>query len=182
MDPVDFVKPFQVPTEAQPLRFRYTTYLGESHPAARKVVLQFCPKDLPGLTEAQRTKLLKLLGPRYNPETDIVKMSSEKFEAPAQNKRHLGDLINKLIDEAKNGKDSFEDVPLDLRHHKATKKARFPEQWKLTPERVQYLLNERREQKLLEASTPPKALDGKEFVHSYVQSLRIRAQNPQRTL
>ncbi|KAL1835775.1 hypothetical protein VTJ49DRAFT_6086 [Mycothermus thermophilus] len=57
-------KPFQPPAEDQVLRFRYTTYMGEFHPADRKVVVEFCPEDLPGLTEAQVLKLKKLAGSR----------------------------------------------------------------------------------------------------------------------
>ena len=70
-------KPFVPPTADMPLRFRYTTYLGEQHPAEKKVVMEFCTADMPGLTEIQRAKLKKLCGVRYNPETDIVKMSCE---------------------------------------------------------------------------------------------------------
>ena len=82
------------------LRFRYTSYLGEFHPAEKKVAVQFCPTDLE-LTEAQQLKLKKLAGPRYNPQTEMIKMSCEMFEHQAQNKRYLGDLIAKLITEAK---------------------------------------------------------------------------------
>lgn len=83
-----------------PLRFRYTSYLGEFHPAEKKVVVEFCPTDL-GLTEEQQLKLVKLAGPRYNPEKEIVRMSCEMFEQQAQNKRYLGDLVGKLIAAAK---------------------------------------------------------------------------------
>ncbi len=77
--------------------------MGEIHPADRKVVVEFCPKDLKDLTEAQQLKLMKLAGPRYNPGKDIVRMSCERFEHQAQNKRYLGDLINKMITMAKVG-------------------------------------------------------------------------------
>ncbi|KAK5045251.1 hypothetical protein LTR84_009357 [Exophiala bonariae] len=170
----NFVKEFKPPTESQPLRFRYTTYMGESHPAAKKVVVQFCTKDLAGLTEEQRLKLIKLVGPRYDPDNDIVKMSSEKFEAPAQNKRYLGDLVNKLIDEAKNGEDNFKDIPLDLRHHKSKKHIKFPDEWRIKPGRIQELLLARQEQKLLVDATPVNPLDGKGLVHSYVESLTAK--------
>lgn len=76
--------------------------MGEFHPAERKVVVEFCPDDL-DLTGVQRRKLMKLAGPRYNPEKGVIKMSCESFEHPAQNKRYLGDLIAKLIAEAKVG-------------------------------------------------------------------------------
>ncbi len=83
-----------------PLRFRYTTYMGEFHPAEKKVVVQFCPSDL-DLTEAQQLKLKKVVGVRYNPEKDVVRMSCEMFEHQAQNKRYLGDLVEKLLAQAR---------------------------------------------------------------------------------
>ena len=90
-----------LPSKDEPLRFRYTTYLGEQHPAEKKVVLEFCTRDLPDLTDGQREKLIKLVGVRYNPQTDIVKMSSEMFDTQAQNKRYLGDLVDTLMKEAR---------------------------------------------------------------------------------
>lgn len=74
--------------------------MGEFHPAEKKVVVEFCPEDLP-LDETQQQKLRKLLGSRWNPETDVAKMSCEQFEHAAQNKRYLGDLVNKLVAQAK---------------------------------------------------------------------------------
>ena len=155
--------------------------MGEAHPAARKVVVQFCTRDLPDLTESQRIKLIKLVGPRYNPDTDVVKMSCEQFEAPAQNKRYLGDTVNKLLDEARNGADSFEDVPLDFRHHKAKKVIDFPEEWKLKPERVAQLAGVREEQKLL-AEGEERVLDGKEMVEAHVMAQGMRPLNRMRML
>ena len=132
---IGLAKPFSPPPLDQPLRFRYTTYMGETHPGAKKIVLEFCTRDLRPLTEPQRIKLIKLVGPRYNPETDIVKMSSEMFETAAQNKRYLGDLVDTLMEEAQDETDMFEDVPLDFRHHKFRPKVEFPEGWKLTREK-----------------------------------------------
>ncbi|CAD6567037.1 MAG: 28S ribosomal protein S35, mitochondrial [Alectoria sarmentosa] len=132
-------KPFTPPPLDHPLRFRYTTYMGETHPGSKKIVLEFCTRDLRALTEPQRIKLIKLVGSRYNPETDIVKMSSEMFETPAQNKRYLGDLVDTLIEEAKDETDTFEDVPLDFRHHKFKPKVEFPDRWKLTKEKREKL-------------------------------------------
>lgn len=97
---LELAKPFEPPTEQQPLRWRYTTYMGEWHPAEKKVVVEFCPDDL-ALTDVQRRKLTKLAGARYNVEKGTIKMSCESFEHPAQNKRYLSDLIAKLIAEAK---------------------------------------------------------------------------------
>lgn len=63
--------------------------------------MEFCTEDMHDLSPVQREKLKKLAGVRYNPETDIVKMSCEMFETQAQNKRYLGDLVDELLREAK---------------------------------------------------------------------------------
>ena len=64
------------------------------------MVVEFSPRDLP-LNASQQLKLKKLLGARWNPETDIAKMSCEQFDHQAQNKRYLGDLVEKLVAQAK---------------------------------------------------------------------------------
>ena len=138
-------KPFIPPREDQVLRWRYTTYMGETHPAARKVVVEFQPKSLPNLEPEQRQKLLKLAGPRYNPSTKTVKMSCDSFETQVQNKRYLADTINSLIAESTDpNADSFSDIPLDTRHHKPRKMHKFPESWVMTPERRAQLDEKRR--------------------------------------
>ncbi len=144
--PLEFAQKFEPPPLTSPLRFRYTTYMGEEHPAAKKVVVEFCPSDLPQLTAPQhRNKLIKLAGVRYNPSRDAIKISCEKFETQAQNKRYLGDLVSKMVDEATDPhKDSFEDVPFDFRHHKPKVVHQFPEEWKLgSEERVRALVEGR---------------------------------------
>lgn len=98
---LELAKPFQPPTADMPLRFRYTTYMGDQHPAEKKVVLEFSPADMPNITDLQREKLKKLAGVRYNPGTDIVKMNCEMFETQAQNKRYLGDMVDSLLAEAR---------------------------------------------------------------------------------
>ncbi|KAL9105034.1 MAG: hypothetical protein Q9163_000047 [Psora crenata] len=146
-------KPFSPPSHTHPLRFRYTTYMGETHPAEKKVVVEFCTRDiahLTDLTEPQRIKLIKLVGVRYNPDTDVVKMSSETFETQAQNKRYLVDLVGTLVKEAKNEEDMFEDVPLDFRHHRTKKRLAFPEEWKLTGSRRQQLFLDRKRRQEVE--------------------------------
>ncbi|KAI9849808.1 MAG: 37S ribosomal protein S24, mitochondrial [Sclerophora amabilis] len=142
-------KPFEPPPSSHLLRFRSTTYLGETHPASKKIVLEFCTADLPNLTSIQREKLIKLAGPRYNPATDIVKMSCEMFESPAQNKRYLGDLVDTLMREAQDGADTFADVPFDFRHVKRKPRPRFPREWNMTEERRQRLDGIRQERRLL---------------------------------
>jgi len=159
-------KPFELPAKDEILRFRYTTYMGEFHPADRKVVVEFCPEDLTDLTEVQVLKLKKLAGPRYNPEKDIIKMSCEQFEHQAQNKRYLGDLIEKMIATAKDPSDTFEDVPLDTRHHKRVVRPKFPKEWLLTEERKQELEAIRREAMELDKAKKEKGelVDGKEII------------------
>ncbi|KAF1922982.1 uncharacterized protein M421DRAFT_104746 [Didymella exigua CBS 183.55] len=142
-------RPFEPPTAATPFRFRYTSYLGESHPAANKVVVEFSPSDL-GLTPVQRSKLIKLSGPRYNPSSDLIKLSTEQFDTQTQNKRFLGETIQSLMAEAKDAKDTFEDVPFDFRHHKAKVRHEFPKEWILTAERKKYLAEKRAEAARLE--------------------------------
>lgn len=140
---------FHKPERSQVLTWRYTTYMGEPHPAARKVVVTFDPRRL-GIETKYRGKFLKLVGPRYNPRTNTVKMSCESFETQAQNKRYLADTINKLIAEAQDPEaDSFSDVPLDLRHHKKKVKPIFPRGWAMTPQRRQ-LLEKKRQVAVLE--------------------------------
>ena len=121
------------------------------------------------LTAEQLQTLLKLVGPRYNPNTEIIRMSCEKFTTQAQNKRYLGDLINTLIKEAKEG-DSFSDVPLDLRHKKPVRKLRFPESWNLTEERKKQLQAHRAERLRLEQERQA-MVDGKMVIAEAVKTL-----------
>ncbi|KAL1966753.1 hypothetical protein VTN77DRAFT_3950 [Rasamsonia byssochlamydoides] len=171
-------KPFELPPETHLLRFRYTTYMGEQHPAENKVVVEFCSKDLVPkyLTEEQRQTLLKLVGPRYNPDTDIVRMSCEKYTTRAQNKRYLGDLVQTLIKEAKEG-DSFADIPLDLRHHKPKPKHFFPEEWKMTEARRKQLEANRQERLRVERERGT-IVDGKEVIAHAVRTLPALSASP----
>ena len=175
---IDIAKPFEPPTLSQPLRFRYTTYMGESHPAARKVVATFCSKDLmtqesASLTEEERLKLIKIAGVRYNPSSDEIKISCEKFESAAQNKRYVGDLIQTLIAEAKDTTDTFKDIPLDFRHHRPVQKPAFPEGWRLSRERSAQLVANRkdREAKQLEREQRYLLVDGREVTGQHVSML-----------
>lgn len=143
-------KPFEPPKKTKsPLRWRYTTYFSESHPASSKVVVEFDIKRILHKgddMERKREKLRKLCGVRYNPETDSVKMSSESFDTSAKNKRFLADTVNKLLAEATDLKsgDNFEDIPLDTRHHKKKIVHQFPSAWKLTDKKREALDESRR--------------------------------------
>lgn len=152
--------------------------MGESHPAGRKVVATLCTKDLmtpetAALTEQERVKLVKLAGIRYNPSTDILKISSEKFESAAQNKRYIGDLVQGLIREAKDTSDTFEDIPLDFRHHRPVQKPAFPVGWSLTKERRAQLVTDREDRKAKEIERQEQRLliDGQWVVGQHVEIL-----------
>ncbi|KAG0164392.1 37S ribosomal protein S24, mitochondrial [Apophysomyces sp. BC1034] len=121
-----FAKPFEPPSSDQILKFKSHTYLGEGHPVERKVVLTVKVSDLK-LTDAERHKLLLLSGPRYDVNTDEIKLSSEKFPHRKQNKKIVSDILDALVAEAKDATDSFADVPLDLPQPK--KKLVFPAEW-----------------------------------------------------
>jgi small subunit ribosomal protein S35 len=160
-------KPFVPPTQKQILRFRYTSYMGEEHPAEKKVVVEFAVEDMP-LSAPQKLKLKKLLGVRYNPGTGLAKMSSEMFPDQLQNKRYLGDLVDSLLKEARDPADMFTDVPLDERHYKAKRKVKFPREWRMTPERMAQLEKTRAEAIALDEQKAAAGLlvDGKSIIES----------------
>lgn len=120
-----------------PIRYRFTTYIGEQHPLERKVVATLKVSDLK-LDDKQSHKFKLLSGVRYNYMTDEFKISCERYPEPAQNARFISDTLNRLVKEAKDLKDDFSDVPLDTRHIKlklfkkkqARKDVEFPEEWK----------------------------------------------------
>lgn len=118
-----------------PVEYRFTTYIGEEHPNARKVVLKTKVSDL-GLNEKQKHKFCVLATTRYDATTDIFRMSSDRYPEAAQNARFLNDVFQRLLRECKDMSDDFSDVPLDTRHtqakmlRKRRKDYQFPEEWK----------------------------------------------------
>ncbi|KAG1046738.1 hypothetical protein G6F43_010790 [Rhizopus delemar] len=121
-----YAKPFEAPSSDQILKFKTHTYLGEGHPVERKVVLSVKVDDLK-LNDTEKHKFLLLSGPRYNVDTQELVMSSERFPKRQQNKKFLIDNLNKLIKEAKDTKDTFADVPLNLPKPKT--RLEFPKEW-----------------------------------------------------
>ncbi|KAF5385511.1 hypothetical protein D9757_005364 [Collybiopsis confluens] len=126
---VAYRKPFVVP-ENSPLIVRALEYGGEDHPATSKRVVVVAVDDLP-LTDRQTVHKFKLLaGPRWSlkPPTNsgvsdlklwgngFVKISCEDFLHPAQNLKWISDTLDRLIAEANNKSNQFEDVPQDVRH------------------------------------------------------------------
>lgn len=150
--------------------------MGETHPAASKVVLEFTSTDLAAslkLTKPQTLKLTKLLGPRYNHVTDTARMSCERFDHAAQNKRYLGDLLESLVREAKEGKDLFEDIPRDDRHTKVKQKIRFPEGWLLNEKRVKALAEERKAPAAIQPPRNEKIAESQERIAEYMQKMPL---------
>ncbi|KAK6530928.1 37S ribosomal protein S24, mitochondrial [Arthrobotrys megalospora] len=162
-----FVKPFKVPSASEVLRFRYTTHMGVSHPTDKKVVMECCPDDL-GLTRVQTDKLIKLCGARYNPTRKLLKFSCEMFEHQHQNKRWLSELMDKLIVEAKDDTDTFEDVPFDFRHHTYKAQPSFPKEWRMTKEKLEL----KRLKDWQKHATPGQWDQLKTYVHYQTQQLK----------
>ncbi|RKF53243.1 putative 37s ribosomal protein [Golovinomyces cichoracearum] len=164
-------KPFNPPTTDTPLRFRYTTYMGEQHPAENKVVLEFSPSDISDLTDSQRLKLRKIAGVRWNPERDIVKMSCESYGTQAQNKRYLGDVFASLVREAKDTTDTMEDIPISTKHHTFKKVPQFPREWIINESRQKELEKHRREllKKDKDLETEGLLVDGVSYVQKMLE-------------
>jgi len=123
---IGFAKPFRPPTRYEVLRFRYSSYLGEKHPAAKKVVMTFTIRQLrqalssdSRFDDAWEHKFKLLCGTRYNQEKDEVRMSSEQFPYPAQNKRWLSDKLDEMIEAATVVLD-FDKVDIRLEIHSKT--------------------------------------------------------------
>ncbi|PSR99021.1 mitochondrial ribosomal subunit protein-domain-containing protein [Coniella lustricola] len=168
-----YAKPFVPPTAEQPLRFRYTSYMGEYHPAEKKVVVEFSPADF-GLTEGQQLKMIKLAGARFNPAKRTIKMSSESFEHQAQNKRYLAETVEKLVADAKDPTDDFADVPLDMRHYKIKTKPKFPKEWRMSEERMEQIKDYRNEVKRIEdyKKVTDKLIDGTVIINKSLSKPR----------
>ncbi|EKM61242.1 uncharacterized protein PHACADRAFT_247724 [Phanerochaete carnosa HHB-10118-sp] len=131
---VAFRKPFVPPPPSQPLVIRSISYGGEEHPATRKRVIVVPISRLPLKGEAAIHKFKLLAGPRWSPEAPkdsgvghaedsaehgYIKISCEDFPEPAMNLKWASDALDRLIAEANSTKDTFSDVPLDMRHLEA---------------------------------------------------------------
>lgn len=136
------------------------------------------------LTEPQVSKLIKLAGPRYNPSSQIIKLSCEQFDTQSQNKRFLGDTIAALIKETQEGKDTFQDVPFDFRHHTPKKRHEFPKEWILTKDRKQYLDDKRRRAAYLEDQRAGNGelVDGKRIVETNLPLMAQSSPVPENVL
>ncbi|TFY64047.1 hypothetical protein EVJ58_g2881 [Rhodofomes roseus] len=106
-------------------------YGGEDHPAIRKRTVVVPVARLPLKDEAAIHKFKLLAGTRWTPEPPAnsgvspleetqehgyFSISCEDFPVGAQNLKWASDALDRLLTEANNTKDSFEDIPLDTRH------------------------------------------------------------------
>lgn len=86
-----------------PLRVTTRNYLfaGPSlyHPGSRKVKLQVYLKDLV-LDDHARNKMIQLVGPRYNPDTDEVTIVADRCPTRKQNKDYAMYLLTVLYHES----------------------------------------------------------------------------------
>ncbi|KAF5384956.1 hypothetical protein D9615_001447 [Tricholomella constricta] len=127
---VAYRKPFVPPSPATPVIVRSLDYAGEEHPATTKRVVVVSVDELP-LRDALAVHKFKLLaGTRWtpNPPADagisglqiwrngFVKISCEDFPKASMNLKWASDTLDKLISVANDKKDTFKNVPLDLRH------------------------------------------------------------------
>ncbi|ODV90115.1 hypothetical protein CANCADRAFT_17492, partial [Tortispora caseinolytica NRRL Y-17796] len=122
-----------------PIIIRTTTYMGRKHPSEPKVVLNvdLNSKEL-GLDDDSIHYMKLLAGQRYDPVKNMIRISCERFTESAQNREWVFDKFRKLYSEAKEGKDKFTDIPVDVRHakhrlevrNKKVSLASFPEEWK----------------------------------------------------
>ncbi|KAF8905488.1 mitochondrial ribosomal subunit protein-domain-containing protein [Gymnopilus junonius] len=127
---VAYRKPFVPPSSDKPLIVRSMQYQGEGHPAAIKRVIVAPVDKLPLKDDKALHKFILLAGSRWtpNPPADAgvpwneewgsgyIKIACEDFPKPSMNLKWASDTLDKLIEEANNGKDTFEDVPIDIRH------------------------------------------------------------------
>ncbi|KAJ2159547.1 37S ribosomal protein S24, mitochondrial [Coemansia sp. RSA 552] len=124
-------QPYVAPAQGSILRFERSFTMGETHaPEDRKTVLRVKVADLQ-LKPAELHKFLLLVGVRYDPTTDELRMSEKREASSLLNKKRLADTLTALIAEAKSTDDTFADVPLDFSYarHKHKPKATIPLEW-----------------------------------------------------
>ncbi|KAK9469833.1 mitochondrial ribosomal subunit protein-domain-containing protein [Lipomyces arxii] len=120
-------------------KFRYTSFLGQTHKAESKVVVEANVDEIKSTyfgqdqdSDKRLHKFKVIAGQRYNPTTNKFKMSSENFPNSVQNKKYLVDTLKRLLSESKDiSSEDFADIPLDTRHIKKKKQfMAFPHEWK----------------------------------------------------
>ena len=91
------------------LRFRTTSYGRFAlppyvSPGEHRVTVTLSLDSIPWdeeRGEAEKEILLQIVGSRYNPEKNVLKLSSEKFASRIENKRYLVGMIEKIVSNSK---------------------------------------------------------------------------------
>ncbi|KAJ2607917.1 37S ribosomal protein S24, mitochondrial [Coemansia sp. RSA 1365] len=132
---VEHAKPFKPPSSECILHFESSATMGEKFLAQdRKVILRVKVAKL-GLKTPELHKFLLLVGVRYNPQSDELKMSENREATSLLNKRRLADTLASLIAQAKN-EDSFADVPLDYTYLNRGITQNIPKKWTIKPSKL----------------------------------------------
>lgn len=66
-----------------------------------------------GLNEGEKKVLIRMLGPRYNPGNQELKLTTEKYSHRLENKKHLTYLIEQLVQASKELYPQAAQYPMD---------------------------------------------------------------------
>ncbi|KAJ2920375.1 hypothetical protein MD484_g174, partial [Candolleomyces efflorescens] len=128
---VAYRQPFIPPNSKEtPIYVKEVHYQGEPHPALAKRSIVVAVDDLPLKDAAAVHKLKLLAGPRWtpNPPKDAgvmeeeawgngyIKISSDTYRNAEMNLKWVSDALDRLVVEANDSKDTFSDLPVDMRH------------------------------------------------------------------
>ena len=77
--------------------------------------------------------------------------------------------------------DTFEDIPLDLRHHTFKVKPKFPKEWRLSEERVAELSRHRRQAALMDKIKQEEGtlVDGIQTIQKAIATRKPREEMPE---
>lgn len=78
-------------------RFALPPYVS---PGEHRVTVKVALSAIPFKNEEEKDIFLEVVGARYNPKKGDLQLSSEKFASRIENKRHLVDMIERLVSNA----------------------------------------------------------------------------------
>ena len=86
-----------------------------------------------------------------------------------------------IRDDQQDPKDTFEDIPLDLRHHTFKVKPKFPKEWRLSEERVAELAKHRRQAALADKIKQEEGtlVDGIQTIQRAIATRKPKEELPQ---
>ena len=88
------------------LRFRTTSYGRFAlppyvSPGEHRVIVKVALSAIPFENEQEKEVFLQIVGSRYNAKKGDLQLSSEKFASRIENKRHLVDMIERIVSSAR---------------------------------------------------------------------------------